>query len=109
MLDLLPMPHIISIETKGKLDDWGIPTQGGNSETVKCRITYNTKRETITTVSGEEIVFSAEILLSGLPKITYDNTFVWVDSLGTKYSKSPLSITVKQDMSGNPIAVKVVL
>lgn len=109
MLDLLPMPHTVEIQTSGKLDNWGLPVKGGSTETVSCRISYNTKRETITAVNGEEIVFSAEILLSGLPKVTYDYTVSWVDFLGNKYSKKPLSIQLKQDISGNPVAVKVVL
>lgn len=109
MLDLLPMPHTVIIKRSGSLDDWGLPDTEGTSQTVRARVSDNTQRKTISVANGNQVVYAADILLSGTPTITYEDTVTWVDSLGNSIVKKPLVIQLKQDLSGNATAVKVVV
>lgn len=111
MLNFLPMPHTVEIVSPpAGLDEWGLPITGsGTSQTVKARVSYNTQRKTIPVVSGEEIVYTADILLEGVPVVLYTDSIKFTDSLGNNVTKSPLIIEYKTDFSGNPILVKVVV
>lgn len=108
MLGFLPMPHKVTIETAGSLDDWGIAV-AGQSETVNARVSYNTKKEAISVASGETIVFTAKILLEGLPQVDYEDYIVFTDERGKSFRKQPLEVDYKFDLSGNPVAVSVVV
>lgn len=109
ILDFIPMNDSIQLQSSGGLDDWGLPVSGATSDPIKARITDNTKRETITVANGEEVVYTADILLDCVPTVTYTDTIVWVDELGNKHEMQPLSIQIKRDFSGAPVAVKVVV
>lgn len=110
MLNFIPMPHkIILTSASGELDEWGLPVSGGAEKTIKARIQYNTSREKIAVSSGDEIVYTADILLDGLPAVSYTDKVRFVDELGNVVEKSPLKIEYKADFSGKPVLVKVVV
>lgn len=111
MLDFIPLPHKVTIlKASDQLDSWGLPVSDAGSETdYRARILFNTKRETLTVSTGEEITFTATMLLEGLPAVEYSDLIVWTDGFNREHRLSPLEIDYKQDMSGEPIAVKVVV
>lgn len=108
MLGFVPMPHKVSIEKAStELDDWGYPVGGGQVITVKAKITYNSKNETISIASGEMVRYTASILLEGVPDVDYLDFVSWTDSKGQVHRKQPLEIDYKHDLSGEPIAVRL--
>lgn len=111
MLGFLPMPHTVTIERdNGQLDDWGLPVaDASNKETVNARVSYNTKKEAISIASGEAVIFTARILLEGIPEVDYEDYIVFTDERGNVYRKQPLTVDYKFDLSGNPVAVSVVI
>lgn len=106
MLGFVPMPHKVTIETAGALDDWGIAT-AGKSTTVNARVSYNTKQEAITLASGDTINFTARMLLEGLPEVDYGDYLSFTDERGKSFRKQPLEVDYKYDLSGSPVAVAV--
>lgn len=108
MLDFLPMPDTVEIINTTGIDDYGRPIKG-TSDPVACRIQHNSARESIAVAGGEEIVFSATILLRGVPAITYDSLIKYTDSFNGVQEVAPLSLQVKRDLFGKPLMVKVVV
>jgi hypothetical protein len=108
MLGFLPMPHKVTIEKAGTLDDWGIAV-AGQSQTVNARVSYNTRKESITVASGETIVFTAKVILEGLPEVDYEDYINFTDERGKSFKKQPLEVDYKFDLSGSAVAVSVVL
>jgi len=110
-LDFIPLPHTaIHEKANEELDRWGLPvTDGINAVTLRARISYNTRKEKISLVSGEELTYTAIILLEGLPDVDYTDSISWTDDFGRSHKLSPVEIDYKQDMSGNPVVVRVVL
>lgn len=109
MLDFIPMPHSVSIEKSGELDAWGERIATGETATYKARVSPNTKRESISIASGEDVVYTASIFLSGNVPVDYSDSIVWEDSVGRSYRKSPLEIVERTDLSGKVIGIKVVV
>lgn len=109
MLDLLPMTHVVTIESAAELDDWGLPLDTVVSPLIAARISYNTQRKAVPVANGEQVVYTAEILFSGIPDLTYEDSINWTDSLGLEHSNKPLVIDIKHDLTGNVIAVKAVV
>lgn len=109
MLDFIPMPHTVTVEKAGELDSWGEWISNGETSTHKARVFHNTKRETISLASGEDVVFTASIFLSGYVPVEYKDSIVWQDSRGREFRKRPLEIIERADLSGNVIGVKVVV
>ncbi|APT46581.1 hypothetical protein [Bacillus safensis] len=110
LLGFVPMPHKASVISADEaLDEWGLPVSTGVSEPYKCKITYNSNMQSIQVASGEMVVYQANILFEGLPKIEYSDLIEWVDDWGNVHSKQPLNIQYKHDLAGSPIAVKVVV
>lgn len=110
MLNFVPMVHKVTVTSASKeLDAWGLPVASSYEIEYRARVTYNTSRKTIQVTSGEEVVYTAEILLEGVPAITFSDTIMFTDSIGNSVEKKPLSIQYKNDFSGSPILVKVVV
>lgn len=109
MLGFLPMPHKVTIERATNLDDWGIAVAGVQSETVNARVSYNIKKETISVASGEAIVFTARMLLEGLPEVDYVDYINFTDERGKSFKRQPLEVDYKFDLSGSAIGVSVVV
>lgn len=106
MLGFVPMPHKVTIETAGALDDWGIAS-AGKSTTVNARVSYNTRKEAITVASGDSIVFTARLLLEGLPEVDYEDYLTFTDERGKSFRKQPIEVDYKFDLSGSAVAVAV--
>lgn len=110
MLNFLPMTHKVTVTSASlQLDAWGLPVTNGSIKEHRARVTYNTSRKTIQVSSGEEIVYTAEILLEGVPAINFSDSIKFTDSIGNDLEKKPLSIQYKNDFSGCPVLVKVVV
>lgn len=109
MLDFVPMPHSVTIEKAGQLNDWGEYESTGGQETHKARISYNSKRETISVASGEDIVFTATIGINGDVPVSYQDYIVWQDSRGQQFRKQPIEIKDRHDLAGSIIGVRLVL
>lgn len=110
MLGFVPMPHTVSITKSGRLDDWGIPVADSNeSVKVACKISYNSNNEAIAVASGEQVRYTARILCEGIPQVDYDDLITWSDDFGNVHSKPPLEIDYKHDLSGSPVALRVVV
>lgn len=109
MLDFVPMPHTVSIEKAGELNAWGEYEDTGEAITHKARISYNSKRETISVASGEDIVFTATIAINGDVPISYQDYIVWQDSRGQQFKKQPIEIKDRHDLAGSIIGVRLVL
>lgn len=111
MLDFIPLPHKVTIlKGSGQLDAWGLPISDGSAETeYRARISYNTKRETLSVSTGEQITFTATMLLEGLPAVEYKDLIVWTDDFNREHRLNPIEIDYKQDMSGSPVAVRIVV
>lgn len=111
MLNFLPLPHTVSIQkAQDALDEWGVAV--GNEAQVtqhRAKINYNSSNETISIASGELIRYQATILFEGTPQIDYKDFVVWTDEFGNSHKKQPLEISYKYDLSGNPVALKVVV
>jgi hypothetical protein len=106
MLGFLPMPHKVIIEASTGLDDWGVAV-AGQSQTVNARVSYNTRKEAISLASGESVIFTARILLEGLPEVSYESFVTFTDERGNSFTKQPLEVDYKFDLSGSPVAVSV--
>lgn len=103
------MPHIVTIEKSTQEDDWGVTGTDQELVTVNARVIKNTKREVISLASGDDIVFSARILLEGMPDVDYPDHILYTDARGNSFRKEPLEIDYKYDLSGNPVGVGVVV
>lgn len=110
-LDFIPLPHKVQlVKSQDELDDWGLPVEDSANELyLRARISYNTKRESISLANGEEITYTAVILLEGLPNVEYSDIVKWTDDFSRSHAVNPIEITYKHDMSGNPVAVRVVV
>lgn len=110
MLAFIPMPHVVTVQkAEATVDDWGIAVEGTESKQYKCRISYNSKNESIYVASGELVRYTATILFDGFPDLDYNDFIVWTDEIGRVHRKQPLEINYKYDLSGNPVAMKVVV
>ncbi|MGE6629607.1 hypothetical protein [Bacillus sp. NPDC077027] len=108
MIDFIPMPHTVKILKSSEQDAWGINVVDESTAVeIKCRISYNTQRDVIVLASGEEIVYAATILLTGLPTLEYTDLIEFTDDMNNIIKKNPLNIRYKHDFSGNTIGVKV--
>lgn len=106
-LDFVPMTDTVTIQREGGYDDWGIAT-GGKSENFDGRITHNTERKEIAVVGGNQVVYTAEILLNKSVNVSYSDRIV-VDGPKGPQPVEPLSIQYKRDFSGNHVLTKVVI
>ena len=110
MLNFLPFNHKVTVTTANdELDEWGLPVKSSTVATYKARVSYNTAKKSIPVASGKEVVYTADILLEGLPVIGYTDTVAFLDMLGNVVEKQPLIVEYKADFSGNPVLVKVVI
>lgn len=110
MLGFVPMPHTVIISKASQLDDWGIPVADiKTSVKVACKISYNSNNEAISVASGEQVRYTARILCEGIPQVDYDDVISWSDDFGNVHNKPPLEIDYKHDLSGNPVALRVVV
>lgn len=108
MNSFIPMPHNVTVIRSGEqLDDWGYPVESDIAEEFRGRVIYNTRRETITVANGEEIVYSAEVLMP-VTELAYADR-IRVSAGGLEETKSPIEIQVKHDFSGKPVMLKVVI
>lgn len=102
------MPHKVTIEkVSSELDEWGDSIKNHKTVEAKCKISYNTINEEITVASGESVVYTAQILLEGLPEVDYNDFITWTDYRGNEQSKHPIEVSYKFDLSGVPVALRV--
>lgn len=110
MLGFVPMPHKAKIlRAAAALDEWGLPIDTGDFETLKCKVSYNSNRETVSVASGELVVYQVRILFEGIPQISYSDVIEWSDDWGNVHKKQPLTIDYLHDLSGAAIGVRVTL
>lgn len=112
MLDFLPMPHTVTVHRaseSGELDDWGEPIVSTESITHRANVKYNSNLSTISVASGQEIVYTATINITGAVEITFEDDVTWADSRGRMFTKKPIDIFDRHDLSGNIVGVKVVV
>lgn len=109
MLDFIPMTDTVTLQRAGGVDEWGIPVESTESQDVKARIDYNSKRKEIPVANGETIVYTAEVLIKGTPKVTYKDRLFWVDQVGIEHNQKPLSIEFVKNFSGKAFMTKVVV
>jgi hypothetical protein len=107
MLSFIPMPNSVSIQKSTELDAWGIAVASPESTEYVCKVTYNSKKESIAIASGESVVFTASILFDGVPDIDYPDFVIFQDDRGRELRKQPLEIAYKHDYSGTPVMLKV--
>lgn len=104
------MPHVVEIKKASEeLDAWGLPVEDLSieSQKVASKITFNTNNEEIKVASGDIIRYTAQILLEGVPDVSFNDFIVWHDSKGLEHCKNPVDIQYKYDLSGYPVSVRV--
>lgn len=75
----------------------------------RCRISYNSKRDTVKVAGGYDITYTAVILFNGLLQASYEDFFTFADVLQKETTKKAEIISFNRDLSGNILYTKVVV
>lgn len=108
MLNLIATTDEATILSTSHLDEWGVPQQKRLS-TFKCRIVFNSKRETISTSNGEEVVYTATLSVNNLLKVPEGALLEFIDPEGNKHRKEIISKSFSRDLSGSVLFTKLVV
>ncbi len=108
-MPLVPMKQTIVIQMPGTTDDWG-ETIPGERITKKCRLQEGTKLVRkmsssggVNSVTSEEVVSSAQVMLDKLVHVPMDATLEYTDELGKLRVYHPISIEVKRGLNGKAL------
>jgi hypothetical protein len=105
------MRQTITVKRGEVLDDWGDVTYS-DTFTLNCRIDEGWAMHSYRSSgnSDNEIVVStARILLDNLADIRETDLISFTNELGQTIERSPKQISVKRNVSGNPIMTEVVI
>ena len=71
------------------LDDWDEEVYG---EAIEYKVRATEKVEIVTNQLGDEVTASVKLLFDKLPDISYNDQITFVNELGVKIERKPLSI-----------------
>jgi hypothetical protein len=107
---MIPMNDVVKVYKGEKRDSWGIVTTSTVPTELKGMVTYSTDIQELSTVDGEKVVVTANIVFKGKADISVkrkDKIGIIVD--GTEQELKVLQVKPVKDLASVQIFTKVVV